>query len=208
MAKTSYSNWSDNDLVRLCSDSDGRAWEEIIERYRKRVFNISYQFVGRVDEAEDLTQEILFKIFHALDKFNLEANFRYWIIRLSKNYCIDYYRKKRKERESMIDNVERLANVRSALSTPLLILEEKEKLAAIRDSINSLSSILRSCIVLRHLYGYSYQEIADILGIPEGTVKSRINRGRIELSRLLGLTYSSRRSAGHITPVDDGGRGD
>ena len=175
----------DNRLVQRCLEQNNRAWEEILRRYKKRVFNISYQFVGRMDEAEDLTQEIFFKVFHSLEKFNQEANFQYWIIRVSKNYCIDYYRKKRKERESMVDNMEQVINVLKSVSTPQLVLEEKEKQNAIRESIGSLPPILRSCIVLRNLYGYSYQDIAKILNIPEGTVKSRINRGRQELSKRL-----------------------
>lgn len=185
---SSYSEMSSSELVRHCLANDSGAWEEILNRHKKRIFNISYQFVGRMDEAEDLTQEILFKIFHSLDKFNPEANFNHWVIRVSKNYCIDYYRKKRKERESVVDDIEKLTNLRGTFSTPHMVLEEKEKLRNIRDSINSLPTILRSCIVLRNLYGYSYQDIARILGIPEGTVKSRINRGRHELSKFLRLS--------------------
>lgn len=189
--KINYPELDDIKLIKKCLVDDGMAWEEILRRYKKRVFNISYQFVGRMDEAEDLTQEIFFKVFNALEKFNQEANFQYWIIRVSKNYCIDYYRKKRKEREAMVDNMEQVINVLKSVSTPQLVLEEKEKQKAIRESINALPAILRSCIVLRNLYGYSYQEIAKILDIPEGTVKSRINRGRLELSKKLDDTRSS-----------------
>lgn len=185
---------SDSALVLSCMGGNNSACEELMHRYRRRVFNISYQFVGRMDEAEDLTQEIFVKIFHSLDKFNTEANFQYWIIRVTKNYCIDYYRKKRKERETVVDNIEQLANVRPARTTPLLQLEEKEKLRAIRRSIDNLPPILRSCIILRNLYGYSYQNIAEILQIPEGTVKSRINRGRQELSKHLGIKLKRRKS--------------
>lgn len=190
-----FENVSDTELVRRCMRDDGFAWEEILRRYKKRIFNISYQFVGRMDEAEDLTQEIFFKVFHSLDKFNQDANFQYWVIRVSKNYCIDYYRKKRKERESMVDNMDQVITVLRSMSTPQLVLEEKERQQAIRESINSLPPILRSCIVLRNLYGYSYQDIARILGIPEGTVKSRINRGRLELSRKLDIYFTS--NGGH-----------
>lgn len=192
MSRASYHEKDDNELVRYCLKHDGNAWEEILARYHRRVFNLAYQFVGRMDEAEDLAQEIFFKIFHSLEKYNQGANFQYWIIRVGKNYCIDYYRKKRKERESLVDGVEHLANARSSLSTPQVLLEEKEKLRAIRESINKLPPILRSCIVLRNLYGYSYQEIARILDIPEGTVKSRINRGRHDLSKRLGIEYKRR----------------
>ena len=192
MPKKPYKELDDNELVCICMKKDNRAWEELESRYRKRVFNIAYQFVGRIDEAEDLTQEIFFKLYHSLDKFNIDANFQYWIVRVSKNYCIDFYRKKRKERESLVDNIEQLASVKSGMSSPFLILEEKEKMRAIRESIDSLPSILRSCIVLRNLYGHSYQDIAHILNIPEGTVKSRINRGRLELAKRLGVAFKGR----------------
>jgi RNA polymerase sigma-70 factor (ECF subfamily) len=98
--------------------------------------------------------------------------------------------------EAQGENIEQLADVKSSLNTPFLILEEKEKMRAIRDSIDSLPPILRSCIVLRNLYGHSYQDIAKILNIPEGTVKSRINRGRIELSKRLGVAFRRTGSAG------------
>jgi RNA polymerase sigma-70 factor, ECF subfamily len=182
---TQFHEMDDTELVELCLQNNGRAWEEIVHRYKRRIFNIAYQFVGRMDEAEDLSQEIFFKVFHSLDKFNQEANFQYWMIRVSKNFCIDHYRKKRKEREAMVDSMDQVINVLRSMSTPHIVLEEKEKREAIRESINSLPSILRSCIILRNLYGYSYQDIANILHIPEGTVKSRINRGRQELSRRL-----------------------
>lgn len=180
-----YSELDDIALVKHCLKEDSAAWEEIVTRYKKRIFNISYQFTGRMDEAEDLTQDIFFKVFHSLTKFNQDANFQYWIIRVSKNFCIDHYRKKRKERESMVDGMEKAIDLMRSGSTPQLVLEEKEKRETIRDAIGSLPPILRSCIVLRNLYGYSYQDIANILKIPEGTVKSRINRGRIELARLM-----------------------
>lgn len=203
MAEPDYSKFEDNELVRFCLENNNRAWEEILRRYRKRIFNISYQFVGRMDEAEDLTQEIFFKVYHSLDKFNLDANLQYWIIRVSKNYCIDFYRKKRKERESLVENMEQVANIKPTLSTPQLILEEKEKLRAIRESINSLPPILRTCIILRNLYGYSYQAIAEILKIPEGTVKSRINRGRQELSKRLGVDFGNKKKAGETQDLDE-----
>ena len=196
MTNPDYRECDDNELIRFCLNEDSRAWEEILRRYKKRVFNISYQFVGRMDEAEDLTQEIFVKVYNSLDKFNLDANLQYWIIRVSKNYCIDFYRKKRKERESMVENLDQVTRWKSGLSTPHLILEEKEKLKAIRESINSLPPILRTCIILRNLYGYSYNAIAEILGIPEGTVKSRINRGRHELSKRLGIYLGGRRRTG------------
>lgn len=203
MQDTQYGERTDKELVQLCLEKDSLAWEAILFRYKKKIFNISYQFVGRMDEAEDLSQEIFFKVFHSLEKFNLDANFQYWIIRVAKNYCIDYYRKKRKEREAMVDNMEQIINVLKSVSTPHLVLEEKEKMDAIRNSINNLPEILRSCILLRNLYGYSYQDIARILNIPEGTVKSRINRGRLELSKMLDVYFRVRQHGDSKTDDQD-----
>ena len=180
-----YESKEDPELVQLHLQGDERAAEELLFRYKKRVFNISYQFVGKIEEAEDLTQEIFMKIFNSLEKYNTEAKFQFWIVRVSKNYCIDHYRKMRKEREAIVDKMDHALQVMKTISNPQLDLEEKEKKQAIKDAISKLPTILRSCVMLRNIYGYSYQEIARILEIPEGTVKSRINRGRLELANKL-----------------------
>ena len=86
-------------LIEACLKGDQRAWEAIVHQYRRRVFNVAYKFVGRHDEAEDLTQEIFLKVFKALDTFDRRANFQTWLISISRNLCIDHYRSVRKERE-------------------------------------------------------------------------------------------------------------
>jgi RNA polymerase sigma-70 factor (ECF subfamily) len=177
---------SDSELVVRCLEKDNEAWDIIIRRYRRRIFNIAYQFVGRVDEAEDLSQEIFLKIFRSLHKFNMQACFAYWLIKVSKNYCIDYYRKKQKERAAIVQKMDyHTAVVPEEEDNPVLELEKKEKASVLQKAFSGLPKSSRICVIMRDIQGYTYQEIAEILKIPEGTVKSRINRGRKLLAQLL-----------------------
>src|SRR6187549_1936494 len=95
-----------NELVERCLEGDQAAWEEIVRLHRRKVFNIAYKFVGRHDEAEDLTQDIFLRIFKALHTFDRRANFQTWLISISRNLCIDHYRSVRKERETMARDVD------------------------------------------------------------------------------------------------------
>src|SRR5689334_18349385 len=88
-------------LIQRCLAGDQLAWEAIVRQYRRKVFNVAYKFVGRHEEAEDLTQDIFLKVFKSLDTFDRRANFQTWLISVSRNLCIDHYRSVRKERETI-----------------------------------------------------------------------------------------------------------
>jgi len=171
-------------LVERCLAGDQTAWEQIVRQHWRKVFNLAYKFVGRHDEAEDLTQDIFLKIFKALHTFDRRANFQTWLISISRNLCIDHYRSVRKERETMARDVDAslLAPV-SRERSPHGHLEQLDLKDLVRRALAELPPALRQAVVLRDLQEFSYQEIADQLGLPEGTVKSRINRGRLELAR-------------------------
>jgi RNA polymerase sigma-70 factor (ECF subfamily) len=173
-------------LIERCLAGDQVAWEQIVRQHWRKVFNLAYKFVGRHDEAEDLTQEIFLKIFKALHTFDRRANFQTWLISISRNLCIDHYRSVRKERETMAREVDAadLMPV-SKERGPYGQLEQLDLRQLIRRALAELPATLREAVVLRDLKEYSYQEIADQLSLPEGTVKSRINRGRLELARQL-----------------------
>jgi RNA polymerase sigma-70 factor (ECF subfamily) len=173
-------------LIERCLSGDQAAWDQIVRQHWRKVFNLAYKFVGRHDEAEDLTQDIFLKIFKALRTFDRRANFQTWLISISRNLCIDHYRSVRKERETMARDVD--ASDLSPVSrerSPLSQLEQVDLKQIIRQALAELPPALRQAVVLRDLQEFSYQEIADQLGLPEGTVKSRINRGRFELARQL-----------------------
>jgi RNA polymerase sigma factor (sigma-70 family) len=173
-------------LIERCLGGDQVAWEEIVRRHWRKVFNLAYKFVGRHDEAEDLTQDIFLKIFRALHTFDRRANFQTWLISISRNLCIDHYRSVRKERETMARDIDASDLMPASRERgPHGELEQIDLRHLIKLALAELPEALRQAVVMRDLKEYSYQEIADELGLPEGTVKSRINRGRLELARQL-----------------------
>jgi RNA polymerase sigma-70 factor, ECF subfamily len=173
-----------DDIIERCLDGDQSAWDEIVRLHRRKVFNIAYKFVGRHDLAEDLTQDVFLKLFKSLDTFDRRANFQTWLISVSRNLCIDHYRSVRKERESMARDVDPadLAPVAPGRSAQAE-LELRDRVALLRVALDALAPTLRTAVMLRDIQELTYQEIADRLKLPEGTVKSRINRGRTELAR-------------------------
>ena len=187
-------------LIQRCLRGDQVAWERIVRLHWRRVFNVAYKFVGKHDEAEDLTQDIFLKIFKSLDTFDRRANFQTWLISVSRNLCIDHYRSVRKERQTIDRDVD--ANELSPAAPepgPIAALEQRDRVTLLRDALASLPESLRTAVVMRDIQELSYQDIAARLQLPEGTVKSRINRGRTELARqirrLRGDDYSPSRSS-------------
>ena len=171
-------------LIARCLNADQAAWDTIVRLYRRKVFNIAYTFVGRHDEAEDLTQDVFVKVFKSLRTFDRRANFSTWLISVSRNLCIDHYRSVRREREAVNPDVDVATLARPAGGdSPEAMLEQRDRVAILRAALDTLTPSLRSAILLRDIQELSYQEIAEKLGVPEGTVKSRINRGRTELAR-------------------------
>jgi RNA polymerase sigma-70 factor, ECF subfamily len=188
-------------LIRRCLAGDQLAWEAIVLQYRRKVFNIAYKFVGKHDEAEDLTQDVFLKIFKSLDTFDRRANFQTWLISVSRNLCIDHYRSVRKERQT-IDREVDAAELSPAATgqSQVAALEQRDRVELLRQALASLPKTLRTAVLMRDLQELSYHEIARALRLPEGTVKSRINRGRTELARqikkLRGDTFSPSRMSG------------
>jgi RNA polymerase sigma-70 factor (ECF subfamily) len=171
-------------LIERCLAGDQAAWEDIVRLHRRKVFNIAYKFVGKHDLAEDLTQDIFLKLYRSLDTFDRRANFQTWLISVSRNLCIDHYRSVRKERETINRDVD--ASTLSPVSrdrSAYAQLELRDRVQLLRAALDMLPPTLRTAVLMRDIQELTYQEIADRLNVPEGTVKSRINRGRTELAR-------------------------
>ena len=180
-------------LIERCLAGDQEAWNQIVRTHWRKVFNLAYKFVGRHDEAEDLAQDVFLKIFKALHTFDRRAYFKTWLISISRNLCIDHYRSVRKERETMARDVDAsMLTPPSRDRSPLGELEQVDLRRRIKEALAELPPTLREAVVLRDLQEFSYQEIATQLRLPEGTVKSRINRGRLELARQLRRLQSKR----------------
>jgi RNA polymerase sigma-70 factor, ECF subfamily len=177
---------SEDDLVQRCLEGDAAAWDALVRTYWKRVFNIAYKFVAQYDEAEDLTQEIFVKLFRALPTYDRRAQFDTWLTRVSRNLCIDHYRRRRREEEKVTDDVDPDAiPISELLARPDTALEQRAEVAMVRQALAKLPPTYREAVALRDIHELSYEDIALRLKLPEGTVKSRINRGRKELARHL-----------------------
>jgi len=171
-------------LIERCLRGDQQAWEAIVRQQWRRVFSLAYKFVGKHHEAEDLAQDIFLKLFRSLHTFDRRANFQTWLISVSRNFCIDHYRSVRKERETIDRDISAGDLMpHSKEISPHLALERRDRRELLRRAFQALSPTLRSAVLLRDINELSYQEIAERLGLPEGTVKSRINRGRLDLAR-------------------------
>jgi RNA polymerase sigma-70 factor (ECF subfamily) len=171
-------------IIQRCLAGDQMAWEQIVRQHWRKVFNIAYKFTGKHDEAEDLTQDVFLKIFKSLNTFDQRANFQTWLVSVSRNLCIDHYRSVRKERETIDRDVDagELSPVAQTIS-PMAALEHRDRVDLLKKALNQLAPALREAVLLRDIQELSYQEIAERQHLPEGTVKSRINRGRTELAR-------------------------
>jgi RNA polymerase sigma-70 factor (ECF subfamily) len=176
------------ELVRRCRAGDGAAWEEIVQTYSRRVYNLAYRFTSRADSAEDLTQDVFVRVYRSLDQYNpKQGDLQNWLMRLARNLIIDDYRKRqRAPQDDIADDLDdHKYHLRSAENSVQREMERRELGAQVQSGIDRLSADLRTCVILRDIEELSYQEIVDLLKIPEGTVKSRINRGRIELAKIL-----------------------
>lgn len=178
---------SEDKLVERCIQGDDSAWEGIVNAYTRRVYNLGYRYTGRSEEAEDLTQEIFIKVYQNLKSFRSEAgSFQNWILKVGRNLIIDRYRQMRRFQQSAgSEEMETMNLSDEKTPSPHKVFEQSESARYLREALQKLSPELKEAIILRDLEGMAYQEIAALLAIPEGTVKSRINRARLELAKLL-----------------------
>lgn len=175
-------------LVERCLGGDDAAWEQLVRENTRRVYGLCYRFTGRDSEAQDLTQEVFLRVYRALGSFRAsEGAFATWLARLTRNLLIDHYRRTRNERvtDSIEEQLPRVEQGFVSVARPDSALAGQEASHLLQGALNKLSPELRETIIMRDLQEMEYREIATVLEIPEGTVKSRLNRGRAELGRLL-----------------------
>lgn len=179
----------DSNLVERCLSGDEGAWDDLVRVHTRRVYGLCYRFTGSDSEAQDLTQEVFLRVFRTLKTFRAtEGSFVTWLARLTRNLLIDHYRRTRQERvtDSIEDQLPVLEEHSDAASVrPDRALAGREASEMLQAALQKLSPDLRETVILRDLQDMEYREIAMILKIPEGTVKSRLNRGRAELARIL-----------------------
>jgi len=179
---------ADGQIVERCLSGQDAAWEELVKLHTRRVYSICYRFTNSDSEAQDLTQDVFLRVFKNLKSFRSgEGLFVVWLTRLTRNLLIDHYRRTRMERatESIDDQGPALEETTAMMARTEGMLAGREASEVLQAALQKLSPDLRETVILRDLEELEYREIAQVLNVPEGTVKSRLNRGRAELARTL-----------------------
>ena len=181
-------------LVVRCQEDDFDAFDEIIARYKDGIYNYIWRMVSNRDDTEDLSQEVFVRVFTGIKSFRRESNLRTWLYRIATNLCVDKYRRARTEKHRLAplehqqdENSDSPGPLELADSTydPQRICERTELQATVQAALWKLPDKLRSAILMHDMEGMSYEEIAEVLGCPVGTVKSRIYNARMQLHRRL-----------------------
>jgi RNA polymerase sigma-70 factor, ECF subfamily len=179
-------------LIQRCKDGDIGAFDELVRRYEKRVFSFAYRIAGNQDDAGDVAQEAFIRVFNSIGTFRGDANFTTWIYRIVTNVYLDERKKSKSHRHVSLDDYIELdenavsRQIEDESPNPEQIVEDKERDQVIQSAIRSLPDYQRVIVTLYHLQNRSYEEIAEILNLPIGTVKSRLNRARLALAEKLG----------------------
>jgi RNA polymerase sigma-70 factor (ECF subfamily) len=185
---------TDQEVVEWARQGHELAYRELVRRYQRPVFSLIYRMVRDRERAEDLAQETFVKVLNALDSYRSEYKFSSWIFKIANNAAIDQLRRKELDTLSLDGAPDAVTTERQEGTSlqlahggesPLDELEARELGSQIEQAIATLRPEYRSCIMLRHVQGYAYEEIAEMLDLPLGTVKTYIHRARAELRNLL-----------------------
>ncbi|AZO94831.1 sigma-70 family RNA polymerase sigma factor [Halocella sp. SP3-1] len=178
---------SDKELIKRFRNNDESAFEELVLRYQKKVYNTVLRMLSNLDDTSDITQEIFIKVYQNLEKFKGQSSFSTWLFSIAGNHCRDELRKRQKElKHRSLDSIaeerketERVSN--NSNYQPEESSIQNEQFRDIEIALSKLSIEYREPLVLRDIQGFTYDEISKILNLPAGTVKSRLSRARCKL---------------------------
>ncbi len=182
------------EVIESCKAGDERAFTELVLRSQKKVFNIAYRMLGNSEEAKDLAQEVFISVFDSIKDLREEVKFDAWLTQITLNHCRNRwkYLKRRQyfNSESLEDPVETVDGdmpkaVCDPSDNPETLYEKKMIEQLVQGGLQKLKEDQRELLVLRDLHGFSYEEVGEMLGLPEGTVKSKLHRARMDLKRVL-----------------------
>ena len=182
---------SEGEIIRRCLAGDEQAYRELVERYQRQVFSLARRMLGSTEDAEDLTQETFVRMFRALDRYDPSRPFPAWLFTIATRLCIDHLRRRRvrpvslAQRDQATDEDYTLEIEDQGLRPDEVAVRTEEE-GRVRDLIDSLPHHYRIVVMLRHQQDLSYEEIAEALHLPLGTVKARIHRARALLKQRLG----------------------
>lgn len=177
-------------LIQKSKSGDVKSFEILISRYEKLAYNVAYRILGNEEDAKDMTQESLIKVYKYLKNFRMDSSFSTWLYRIVMNTCKDELRKKKLNVISIDKPINTTdgsmyMDIKDSSSTPEEELESKETQGEVQKALSKVNEKNRIVVVLRDIKGFTYSEISEILDVPVGTIKSRINRGRQELKSIL-----------------------
>jgi RNA polymerase sigma-70 factor (ECF subfamily) len=178
-------------LARRAAAGHADAWDELVELYGERIYNLALHFAGNREEAEDLTQEIFLRLYTHLRQYRGDCPLVSWALRLSRNLCIDHYRRNRQERRSLRVSDEVLAHV-PAVDDIHAETQWREEVEAVHAALGEMPEEMAEVVLLRDLQGWSLEEVAASLDIPIGTVKSRLHRARLDVAGRVQARFRSR----------------
>ncbi len=186
------SSISDAELIKEFQGGAEDAFDELVIRYKDRIFNLCYRLLGDYQDACDTAQDVFIKVFEALIKFKFQSSFYTWIYRIAVNTCLNRIKSLEFRFKKMIKRVSHPAirgnpslSCSDEFSSPAASLECKERSAIISKAIDSLPGLKKTMVVLRDVEGLAYNEISEITGLKPGTVKSKLARARADLRKKL-----------------------
>lgn len=174
-------------VIEGCKRGDLGAFDQLIGFHQKQAYNLAYRLTNDYDDASDIVQEAFIRVYHSINSFRGDANFSTWLYRVVTNVYLDARKKEKNRPHTSLEDFIELDDstvsrqVQDNSPRPDELLEEKERHDAIEAAIKTLPDYQRAMVVLYHVQGCSYEEIGKILGMPLGTVKSRLNRARLAL---------------------------
>lgn len=181
----------DKDLVARCQQGSRDAFDELIRRYQRRVYTFAYRLTGNADDASDIAADTFVRLYTSIASFRGESSFATWLFRVVTNIYLDARKRQRVRQTQSLDEMIELEEstvqrqIEDTNPTPHEVAEDHERTAALQAAITSLPEFQRTMVVMYHVNGMAYEEIAEALDLPIGTVKSRLNRARQALRRKL-----------------------
>jgi RNA polymerase sigma-70 factor (ECF subfamily) len=186
------STTDDKDLVARCREGNDEAWRELVDRFGPRVYAIAYHFTMRREDAEELSQEIFLKVFENLHRYDGGFPLVAWILSVSRNLCIDRYRRRKREKSFRFVSDDAVTTLLKSEDDPASLALKKERTKLLFSALAEIPEDLAEILVLRDLNGLAYEEIGKALDLPDGTVKSRLFRARAEVARKIRERHESR----------------
>ncbi len=172
-----------SELLQNCRKGDELAWEALVRQFQARVYAIAYHYVGNIEDARDLTQEVFVRIYQNLRLCTDENMFMPWLIRIARNACIDHIRRRKARPPAQDIDAADALGMQAAGQNPEELWAQSSRKRLVYRALRELSHLNREIILLKEILGLSLEEIASMLNVPSGTVKSRSNRARLELAQ-------------------------